>query len=290
MELNGICPWCGGDRLYYNPKKDVYICFRAKCGRRGKGRPPVETWLSISTSPTPTNESEQSECLLPDGCRLVGSTRSSKSHIALCIKEYLVSHLVSEREARKAGILATYRSLVYPLYDEHGHLTYWQERMLFRKGRRFNNPPRDKGGGMFFTEPNPRSCAFVESVIGAVRVARLIPAGAFLGKPSKAQLDRLKRSKWLEHALILMDADALGAAVEILGELSRHKKTSLVVLPYGDPCNFSDWQLRRFLNEAKVQTEVPSPRKRLPSRRGHRKTGRTHARRGGTGRERRSRG
>jgi len=239
MELNGICPWCGGDRLYYNPEKNVYICFKAKCRRKGKGRPPVKTWLSISK----TSSRQAKHVQLPPDCHLLEAT---ESHVSKRIVEYLDRHQVKLEELNRYGVLSTHRSLVYPFYDSQGDLVYWQERLLFSK-RRFNNPNTGKGNFIFFTHNQPKVCCLVEAAISAIRIARLMPAAAFLGKPTSAQLQRLNRTKWLKEAIILLDADSYTQAFGVALGLRPDIKTTVILLPKGDPCDYTDEALTKYL-------------------------------------------
>lgn len=54
--------------------------------------------------------------------------------------------------------------------------------------------------------------------------------------------------------MIVMDADALGEGMRILSLLRQWVKVTWVPLPYGDPCDFDDKQLRRILRGSKIPT------------------------------------
>ena len=246
MEFNGVCPWCGGSRLYWNSDKNVYICFSGGCSRKGKGKPPVETWLSAHTKV----EFAVEEVKLPDGSRpLFSGTPSS-----LCdkrIARYLGKHHIAMGDARRYGLLQTDSTLVIPFYNQEGELVYFQERSVFGP-KLFKNAQVPKEDTMFFTDEDAGEVVLVESAIGAIRVRSSFgPAGAFLGKPIWAQIERLRNSRRsIRKVRILMDSDAHSDAVKIFGWLKGYiERVSIHLLPWGDPCDVPDKLLRKVLNE-----------------------------------------
>ncbi len=251
MELNGVCPWCGGDRLYYNTEKNVYVCFRISCRRSGRGKPPVDTWLGLrETKDRDTKGVSSTRVDLPADCQPL--PQKPNSLVTRRIYRYLASHRIPWEAGRRTGLLHTPRSLVVVFYDHRGKLRYYQQRKMFgAKG--FRNPASDKGGVLFLTRRNPRRLIMVESAFSAIRVAAISPrlsTGAFLGKPNQTQTRRIRRMAQrsvLRHVTLLLDADALGQAVALLGELRRAVQVKLVALPYGDPCNFDNLYLRKRL-------------------------------------------
>ena len=255
MEYNGICPWCGGDRLYWNDRKNCYICFSSKCNRRGKGKPPVETWLRVGKD---TTEVEVTGLHHTTGGLLVTLPEGSepldlkgKSMISLRILDYLKRHHIDPRQAKSYGLLQTHESLVAVLYNRDGALCFYQERFMFgNKG--FRNPAIGRSTKMFFTHRRPKKLVLVESIMNAIRMAPLAPAAAFLGSPVRGHYKRLRQAseKWLREVLVVMDADAQHKNVEVLRHLMEYVRVRIGYLPFGDVCDMDDVQVRRVFDEA----------------------------------------
>jgi hypothetical protein len=246
MEFNGVCPWCGGDKLYWNSEKNCYICFSGECQRKGHGKPPVEVWLSAHDS---LKYLPGGMLVLPDGARPL--FLKARSHCDRRIQKYLLKHHIQPAQARKHGLMQTDNSLVIPFYNQESDLVYFQERGVFG-AKSFKNAPVSKGDTMFFTDRGSPHVILVESAVSAIRLRPLFgPSAAFLGKPSHNQLERLRRSgsRGNLHAVtILMDSDAYGNSVEILMRLMGWiPNIRVCLLKWGDPCDVPDRLLKKVL-------------------------------------------
>lgn len=145
------------------------------------------------------------------------------------------------------------RYLYFPIYDEYGKLVHGQFRGLTEdctvKYMTYDNPAPDT---MWFSKQfrttDPEKIVVVEGVADGIRVANVCHTVALLG----TDLNHEKVTRILSVAkpdtrfILMLDEDAVLKSLTFQQSLGIIR-TKVAVLPSGDPTDYTDAELRRFV-------------------------------------------
>jgi DNA primase len=250
MKMN--CPFCGGeDKLGANLSKDLFHCF--KCGYVGsclntiKRIEESETFKEVFVVLRDYDSSNyhektvalipKSPVILPESFKLLIIGRSRYGKMA---RSYMEGRGFNSLDLSRKGVgycsKGKYRGyIILPYYDLGGRLIYFQTRLFFGSGPKFNNPTiEDFGIGKSsilynekalyeFTEVN-----IVESVINALTIGD--NSVALSGKvASRIQLFKILKSP-VEIVNIILDPDAWDEAINLALNLVKYKRVRLIKL------------------------------------------------------------
>lgn len=229
------CPFCFNTKFkfYVNTKKGLYYCHR--CGVGGR----IETFQSpldkfrerIATFLVPdlkiANQKDP-EIQLPKEFTHPILPRHGLPY------RYLERRQITEEEQLQYKIgycsLGPFEDrIILPIYD-NGILTYFIGRSFTDREPRYLNSPSSKEHVIFKSfEGRVGHAVIVEGVFSALRVAKVFPAIALLGKiMSPGQLEMIKQCT--DSVTIMLDPDANSYAADLAWNMSYHVKTFLVLL------------------------------------------------------------
>ena len=180
---------------------------------------------------------------LPEGFRLVSQGRNQ---LAKSVRGYLRKRGFSSECLSKAGVGyctkgSFFGYLIIPFYY-HGQLRYYNARLVYGRGPRYNNPTTDITGiGKEFIIYNHDALQLYNSIFiceGALNALTLGErAIATMGKAVSAyQINELIKSP-VERFILLLDPDAKLAAINLALKLVAYKKVKVVFLPEGKDVN-----------------------------------------------------
>ena len=180
---------------------------------------------------------------LPEGFRLVsqGSNQLAKS-----VRGYLRKRGFSSEYLSKAGVGyctkgSFFGYLIIPFYY-HGQLRYYNARLVYGRGPRYNNPTTDITGiGKEFIIYNHDALQLYNSIFVCEGALNALTLGeraiATMGKAVSAyQINELIKSP-VERFILLLDPDAKLAAINLALKLVAYKKVKVVFLPDGKDVN-----------------------------------------------------
>ena len=180
---------------------------------------------------------------LPEGFRLVsqGSNQLAKS-----VRGYLRKRGFSSEYLSKAGVGycttgSFFGYLIIPFYY-HGQLRYYNARLVYGRGPRYNNPTTDITGiGKEFIIYNHDALQLYNSIFVCEGALNALTLGerviATMGKAVSAyQINELIKSP-VERFILLLDPDAKLAAINLALKLVAYKKVKVVFLPEGKDVN-----------------------------------------------------
>ena len=246
-----ICPVCGTDKwkVYVDPETGKWICFAGGCGAKGQVDVGLESngqaagqqildWLTAD-DPLPTWE----EIELPPWHAL---TRAAK--------RYLKKRNVPAHVAQSLGIVEwedKFR-ILFPYFDAEGNLIYWNSR---RYSERLGDGPK------YLTAPGKhplywlerrasRKLVIVEGVMDAIMVRQAgFGAVALGGKslPRYLELCLLTGASGYETIDVMLDPDALDAALRLRSKLSDRADIRVVPLESTDPGDMSPEEIKEIL-------------------------------------------
>lgn len=234
-EVRYNCPACGDRKrkLYLNPTKKVFICFR--CGYKGRGLPQS---VGAPDVPAPLVQEEikdQGELLYemidkyPEAITVQAAIR------------YLVKHHIEPREAAVAyGLRLSGNFLIMPVYI-NDELVYWQSRSVFAKV--FHNP-RSQDKPLFWNRnQSGRTLFLVESYMNAVRLDEAVPAVCLFGKFLRDGYAETIVSQGFSRYVICLDSGEDVAAFQIRRTLVQAERQAHVTIyrhtQRGDVCSKS---------------------------------------------------
>jgi len=240
IEQRMICPYCDDEtgHLYYSVQKRVYHCH--KCGASGKGKPEAEVVREIEVDKRYKNTSIWTKP------KTVGIF--SNSIMAKKARQFLRSKGLFKSEVKKYRLAVAFDRLLIPIYNDDGDMVYWIGRTLTGNRIKYTNPPRPATDVVFKTfQGKVDKAVVVEGFFDAVRVGRVLPAIALLGKElteekSKKVIDNVSR-----EIIIMLDSDAVKHSFRIYDKLRGYRHVSLRCLAHGDPGDMDTDELKRRL-------------------------------------------
>jgi len=234
-------------------KRGIYHCF--KCNVSGR----------VKDLDTPLSDfKEQVEDFLygkPDQ----GRTTGGSSNILSLPREYeriskqsglpykyLRNREITEREMRiyRMGYCGTgvfQDRVIIPIYDE-AKLSYFVGRTYTNREPKYMNAPIEKGGNIFKTFKGKVDRSIIcEGIFDAMRIGRLFPAIAILGKVvnGSAQIASILRST--KEAFVMLDRDAESQGFYASNVLNYYLKTHVMFIKDKDPGSMSMEELRRMI-------------------------------------------
>ena len=144
------CPQCGKQKLYVNPDKKSWICFR--CGEGGGARKLCKRF-GVEYTDTPqtdlarlreqmrqrTMTQEIHKSPLPPEMRSV----LAGDHIANIVKQYLERRGVTEDMMRRWDLRVSGQDLIFPIFDTNDQFITYQARRIIGDGPKSMNPEGD---------------------------------------------------------------------------------------------------------------------------------------------------
>jgi len=230
------CPVCGDTRwkVYADPVNGKWFCFAHNGGGQAETSLQPETWAQdvldqLAGKHARIEAIEWPECALPRWTPLC--KRASK---------YLMSRGIDESLARSLGIVEMEDRLrvIIPFVGPTGRIIYWSARAYST----LEDGPKFLGAGgkhPLYVLPNWKptdEIVVVEGALDAIAVhqhtGRHVVAlgGKSLPLYLKPELLGLVR----ERIILMLDADALAAALTIKTRLPAHLHVDIVLLPDGE--------------------------------------------------------
>lgn len=254
-EIRCDCNRCGdtNGHLYYNMRKDVFLCF--KCGYRGHGKPDAVPWDMVIKGNTRKTEYKYH---VP-GKKLENCEGLCKNKA----EEYLRSHHIRRVETQRYDLALDGPWLVFPFpkinTDFNG---YHVIRNVFRKIWQY--PDGNKPlfwSSLWVNEP----LCIVESVPNAIRLSRWIRCVALGGKRVRNEdvgiiLDDLQRCT-KPRLILCLDGDALGDSVGTMSMFWREARERRMKLGVSivavradrDVCDMDDQEVVDTFARSKVR-------------------------------------
>ena len=255
-----MCPYCGREQ-----KMGINLTtYRTNCFRCGEHPSPAQLIMDIENFET-YNElinflkhgdftelefkeekvelAQPQPIYLPEGFRLISQGNST---IAKSMQRYITKRGFDIQSLSKHGVGYCTKGdyfgyLILPFYSE-GSLTYYNARLVFGNGPRYNNPPKSLTGlGKEFIIFNVDSLQLYNTIYICEGVFNALTMGeraiATMGKSiSRYQLNFLIKSP-AKRFIILLDPDAKDKALNLALKLVNFKKVKVVYLPEGKDCN-----------------------------------------------------
>jgi DNA primase len=246
------CPFCGAeDKMGAHLSKDLFHCFRCgyvgSCLKTLKDIEEVGTFKEVFVVLRDYNNSNyfekpvplipKSSVILPESFKLLVIGRSRYGKMA---RAYMEGRGFNSLDLSRKGVgycsKGKYKGyIILPYYDLEGNLVYFQTRLFFGSGPKFNNPTIEEFGvGKSSILYNERALYefkevnLVESVINALTIGD--NSTALSGKvASKVQLYKILKSP-VEIVNIILDPDAEKEAVDLALNLVKYKKIRLIKL------------------------------------------------------------
>ena len=241
-----LCPVCGGNRwkTYVNPVTGLWWCHdpqHSGGGRVDIGSPLTgqgQAILSALERPGTPQQIRWPEVQVPSWERLTGRAR-----------RYLQKRGISIAQAERLGIaeMQDKMRVIVPYFGPDGSIIYWTA----RKYSTLEDGPKylaSSGKHPLYVLPgwHPTDhVVVVEGVFDAIAVhqAGLGPVvalgGKFLPAYLRPDLDSLVCSGG--HVTVVLDSDALAAAIQLRNKLVTKYSVSIVPLPVGeDPASLGD--------------------------------------------------
>jgi len=239
-EVKMICPYCDDEtgHLYYSVEKKVYHCH--KCGASGRGRPDAEVLREIDVDKEPASDVIWSS---PKLSGIFSNTIMGKK-----ARRFLKSKGLYKSEVKRYRLGVAFDRLFIPVYNDDGDMIYWLGRTLTGEKIKYKNAPRPATDIIFKTFKGKVDKAEVcEGIFDAVRIARVMPAVALLGKElteekSKKIIDNVSR-----EIIIMLDSDAIRHSFKLYDKLRGYRHVTLRCLAHGDPGEMSVEELERRL-------------------------------------------
>lgn len=254
------CPFCSNTKFkfYVNLKKGLYYCHR--CGVGGR----------IKTFQSPLDKfKERVSNFLRPGIKVVikkdPEIMLPKEIIYPIYPKHGMPYRYLERRQITREEQVRYRigycssgnfedRIILPVYD-NGVLVYFMGRSFTDREPRYMNSPTSKEHVIFKSfEGKVGHAVVVEGVFSALRVAKVFPAIALLGKiMSPGQRERIKECT--DSITIMLDPDAQRNAVDLAWDMSYHIKTWISLLEgERDPGEMSTEEINTIINSRKKET------------------------------------
>uniref|UniRef100_A0A6H2A306 Putative primase n=1 Tax=viral metagenome TaxID=1070528 RepID=A0A6H2A306_9ZZZZ len=248
------CPFHEDDKghMGVDTKRGIYHCF--KCGAKGKVRDleiplsdfkeQVENFLYGKPDQERTNDS-LSNLALPREFQLV----TKQSGLPY---QYLRNREITKTEIRSykmgycnSGVFQD--RVIVPIY-EGDKLKYFVGRTYTNREPKYMNAPIEKGGTVFKTFKGlvPRAI-ICEGIFDAMRIGRLFPAIALLGKVVNGSAQITSILKSTKEAFVMLDRDAESQGFYASNVLNYYLKTQVMFIKDKDPGSMSLDDLRKIL-------------------------------------------
>jgi DNA primase len=258
-EVRVNCPYCPDTKyhMYINVKKRLFHCFR--CGASGRLEDgPLRLSLyqqmvqEFLQPPRQTTSVVPVDVQLPtEFKRLVGRPTSFLGRRAL---SYLVTQrglTLQEVDHYHLGYCAMghYQERIIIPILEQGELVYFVARSFTNRQPKYLNPHIEKHGVLFRgTDLTGDFIVVCEGVFDAIRLSRLVPVVALLGKEA-SDLQLMKIREIAEKAIVMLDADALGHAIQLCLRLLQLMPTILIMLNHSDPGSLTTDELQQHFED-----------------------------------------
>jgi DNA primase len=244
------CIFCGEQKykLYIHKRKRVFICF--KCGTAGRLNGQTHTTLDdyqekVSNYQTPEVELQEESLTLPS--ELIKKVGYEDGLPYRYLRKRQVTDL--EIEKYQIGYCSNghyMERLIIPIF-EHGVPVYFVARTYTSKEPKYLNVGRGRNKVLFKTfEGRVRSATIVEGVFDAMRVGKVFPAIALLGKVLGDEQAK-KISMATDRALVMLDQDANPETFKVACQLSHYLPTQAVFIDKKDPGGMEPSEITQLL-------------------------------------------
>lgn len=260
-EIRVNCEYCGDTKFhcYLNTVKRVYHCFRCGASGRVKDNHPrlgeYERAVQAFFGRSPHEEELQVE--LPAEYKKLSGPAGDSIQKGIAINYIVGQRQVwnSELNDYQIGYCGSgyYRGrVIIPVFGK-GKLSYFVARSYTKLEPKYLNPHVEKKDILFWSrdfEKNPfKIVAVCEGVFDAIRLNRVLPAVALLGKEASFEqyMAILERA---EKILVMLDEDAQVNATRLHFQFQRGGRRSLVVVPSGkDPAEVPEKVIYHSMRE-----------------------------------------
>ena len=252
-QIKYCCPFCDDSDFHLGVHlvKRIFHCFH--CGISGKTdnltpalnsfKRRVEDYFKLKGQTSPERKEDLK---LPYSFQTISPTSGLPFR-------YLCRRKITIPEIKKYHIgycpESTYEErIIVPIYDDY-ILKYYVGRSYTNRTPKYMNAMVQKRNTIFRTHGGtPTKVVVVEGVFDAIRVGKVMPAVAILGKEiNQGQVKAI--SEYASEAIVLLDPDAKQYGISLMSKLGYYMRISLKFLEKGDPGSTSVSELRRLLNE-----------------------------------------
>lgn len=137
--------------------------------------------------------------------------------------------------------------IIIPVYTE-GKLTYFMGRSYTNRAPKYMNAPIPKAGNVFKTFTKRQNKAIIcEGAFDAIRIGRLFPAIALLGKVLNGSEQIISIMKSTKEAYVMLDRDAESEGFKTSCILNYYLSTKVMFIKDKDPGSMSMKELKRML-------------------------------------------
>lgn len=256
------CPFCVGEHtgtkrkvFYFNVRTWYYGCFR--CGETGSYRD-LSQKLGFKIAdpkhepykrPVIQASSRRVRVLLDDYCSF------DKPHGAMPGFEVTLDYAASRGFTKvECGYSADHLYyVIFPIYDESGHMIYYQGRSCIDSLPKTVNPKTPKPGMFYSPVGYTNKIIIVEGIADAIAVGGHAMLGKTMTREQFRFLDRLIQDRVVDEIVVWLDSDAQGEAIKLAGRLN-YKYAGAPVIRYvnwlgleGDPDSLNHDQIEGLL-------------------------------------------
>jgi DNA primase len=223
-------------------KKGIFHCFKCNASGRLDSLPALDRFTETVKSRLEGTKQLEAKIVsehleLPDGFR-EGIHKDSLAY------RYIRARDISEEEIDKFRIGYCVKGffehrIIVPIY-ENKRLRYFVGRTYVGGNPRYMNSPVPKQGIVFKTFKGRVDTAVIcEGIFDALRIGKLYPAIALLGKVlnGSKQLESIKEAA--EKVIIMLDSDAKVDAMKLYQALSPYLRCRIVFINKKDPGELS---------------------------------------------------
>lgn len=249
------CPFHEDNKGHFGVdiKRGIYHCF--KCGTKGRIKD-LDTPLS-EFKETVENFLYGKPEQVSQGSGLVALPREYQplSKGSGLPYTYLINREVTKQEIRnyKIGYCSTgvfQDRVIVPIYEED-KLKYYVGRTYTNREPKYLNAPFDKGGAIFKTFKGKVDRSIIcEGIFDAIRIGKLYPAIALLGKVVNGSPQIASILKSTKEAFVMLDRDAESQGFYASHVLNYYLKTHVMFIKDKDPGEMSLKDLKGMLPNA----------------------------------------
>lgn len=245
-----VCPVCGSDgwKVYLNPETGAWICFAGSCGAKGR----VEVGLEADGKAA---GAQILEALKQDDSIPVWDEIEMPPYHELtgAAKRYLRKRGIDDLTAQRLGLVEweDKSRVLFPYFDFEGNLIYWNSRRFSQNlgdGPKYLTAPGKHP--LYWLDSKASRLVIVEGVMDAVKVWQAgFGAVALGGKslPRYLTTSLLTGARRYETIDVMLDPDALDAALRLRANLSDRADVRVVPLVNLDPGDMTPEEIKEIL-------------------------------------------
>lgn len=245
-----ICPVCGSDswKVYVNPETGAWICFAGSCGAKGR----VEVGLEDSGRAA---GAQILEALRQDDSAPVWDEIEMPPYHPLtgAAQRYLKRRGVPIHVQQSLGLVEWENKsrVLFPYFDFEGNLIYWNSRRFSQNlgdGPKYLTAPGKHP--LYWLDSQSDRLVIVEGVMDAIMVWQAGFGAVALGGKSLPRYlanSLLTGARRYETIDVMLDPDALDAALRLRASLSDRADVRVVPLVDQDPGDMSPEEIKEIL-------------------------------------------